>query len=365
VLMNIARGLVVADRHGLVMRHNPRAAELLGRSGESLHGRHVRELFAVSPAMLELLGQVMGRGRPEGNGWKLPMTTQVSMPVQGSGSECILDLEVALVDPELLKSPAQADLPCYVLTFDDVTEQVQRSHQDARRARLAAMGEIAAKLGHEIRNSLGGLRLYVENMREEIDPAGRGARTIDGMVREIQSLYRKIDELRQYGMDPQLHLVRCDLKDLIEEALAFASQKLSEKHIRVVLECERGMPPVLVDRRQLREAFQNLINNAIEAAPEGGRVSITAERTHLGNGTGREQYEIHFEDNGPGIPTDIQEQVFSLFFTTKPDAGTGLGLPIVKKIVESHGGRVGFHNGQDGGTTFTVTLPATGKEGAA
>jgi signal transduction histidine kinase len=178
------------------------------------------------------------------------------------------------------------------------------------------------------------------------------------MVREIQSLYRKIDELREYGADPQLEFSRCSLKELLEEALAYASRKLSEKHIRVVLECDRDMPNVLVDRRQLREAFQNLINNAIEAAPEGGRVSIQVERTTTGNGATSPAYRIQFEDNGPGIAPDLHEHVFSLFFTTKPEIGTGLGLPTVKKIVESHGGHIQFACGDEGGTTFTITLPA-------
>jgi signal transduction histidine kinase len=344
----------------MVGRHNPRAAELLGVPGQSLHGRHVRELFAISPAMLELLGQVMGHstGEDQAVSLKLPMATRVSVPSEADEQERVLELEVALVDPELLKSPRTEDLPCYVFTFDDVTEQVQRAHEDARRARLAAVGEIAAKLGHEIRNSLGGLRLYVENVREEVSPQGTGARSIEAMVREIQSLYRKIDELREYGADPQLEFSRCSLKELLEEALAYASRKLSEKHIRVVLECDRDMPNVLVDRRQLREAFQNLINNAIEAAPEGGRVSIQVERTTTGNGATSPAYRIQFEDNGPGIAPDLHEHVFSLFFTTKPEIGTGLGLPTVKKIVESHGGHIQFACGDEGGTTFTITLPA-------
>ncbi len=112
-----------------------------------------------------------------------------------------------------------------------------------------------------------------------------------------------------------------------------------------------------VDRRQLREAFQNLINNAIEAAPEGGRVAILAEHRPSENGAGSASYRVQVEDNGPGISEDLREHVFALFFTTKPDIGTGLGLPIVKKIVESHGGHVTFDCG-NGGTVFTVTLPA-------
>ena len=355
VLMNIAGGLVVANRHGVVVRHNPRASELLGIPRESLHGRHVRELFAVSPATLEVFSQVMG-AHPATE-MTLPISKRVSMTSDEYPVERVFELGVALVDPELLKSTTQDDRPCYVLTFDDVTDEVQQAQEEARRARLAALGEIAAKLGHELRNSLGGLRIFVEHVRDEIPPTGVGVRSIDSAIREIESLYRKIDELRQYGRDPQLELTRCDLKDLLEEALAFANQKLSDKNMRVLLECEKDLPALHVDRRQLREAFQNLINNAIEAAPQGGRIVIRAERHASNNGSGPRSYQVQIEDNGPGISAATREHIFSLFFTTKPDIGTGLGLPIVKKIVESHGGRVTF-DCNDGGTVFTVILPA-------
>jgi len=87
-------------------------------------------------------------------------------------------------------------------------------------------------------------------------------------------------------------------------------------------------------------------------------VAIQVERAHCGNGNQSGVYRVHIEDNGPGIAPENQEQVFSLFFTTKPDSGTGLGLPIAKKIVESHGGRLSFSCGPQGGTRFTVSLPA-------
>ncbi len=355
VLMNIAGGLVVANRLGTVVRHNPRASELLGMPGESLHGRHLRELFAVSPAMLEVFGQVVGRHPTEET--TLPISKRVSIPSDMPATERTFELGISLVDPELLKGPVQDDRPCYVLTFDDVTDEVQQAQEEARRARLAALGEIAAKLGHEIRNSLGGLRLFIENARLELPAPGLGTRSIDAAVREIESLCQKIDELRQYGNDPKLELAQVELKELLEEALAYANQKLNDKRVRVVLECQKDMPALHVDRRQLREAFQNLINNAIEAAPEGGRVVVRAEHRPSSNGTGPAAYEVQIEDNGPGIADEAREHIFSLFFTTKPDIGTGLGLPIVKKIVESHGGQVTFDCG-DGGTVFTVTLPA-------
>ncbi len=360
VLMNIAGGLIVADRYGMVVRHNPRAAELLDRGGEAFHGQHVRELFAISPAMLELLGQVMHTSHGVPAPAAFPSSRRVVVPSRSGASERTFELEVALVDPEILKlrSPRHADLPCYELTFDDVTQQVLRAQEEARRARLAAVGEIAAKLGHEIRNSLGGLRLFLDNMRDEIAPASRAARAYTSMVREIEFLQRKIDELREFGQDPRHDLEQTPIKEVLDEALAYASSKLSDKHIRVVLECERSLRPLTVDRRRLREAFQNLIHNAIEAAPEGGRVAIQVEQEAGGNGVTPGTVQVHIEDNGPGIPPETREHVFSLFFTTKPNIGTGLGLPIAKKIVESHGGQISFTCGPRGGTRFTVSLPA-------
>lgn len=362
VLMNVAKGLLVAGRHGMVVRHNPHAAELLGLAGQSLHGRHIRELLAVSPAMLELVGRAMaaGEGGEPRATHKLPISTRFSL-AEGD-QERVLELEVALVDPRILHTLENEDLPCYVLTFDDVTQEVHRAKEEAQRARLAAMGEIAAKLGHEIRNSLGGLRLYVDNIREDMAASPAAQRAVDGMVREIESLYRKIDELRQYGAAPKLHREAVDLKELMQEAIHYAHRRLGDKNVTAVLDCERSFPPMMVDRRQLREAFVNLINNAIDAAPHGGRIEISCDCQGDNNGNHGSEAEgtfhIHIDDNGPGIPEDIRDQVFSLFFTTKEDTGTGLGLPMVKKIIESHGGSVSFTCEDDGGTRFTVILPA-------
>ena len=360
ILVSMTSGLVVAGRDARVVKHNPRAAQLLGRENQSLEGLRLEELFARSPAAVDFLGRVLvpAPGGEQGPACSLPVEATVVYPASGGERDAILHLSVSLVDPSLLRSHEHARSPCYVLTFTDVTEQVLLAQEDERRARLAAIGEIAAKLGHEIRNSLGGLRLYVENVREETRPNSSGRRAIDSMVEEIESLYRKIDELREYARDPQLDLSDVDLKQLLDEALAYSRQKLHEKRIQVTLECEPRMPPLQADRRQIREAFQNLINNAIEAAPVGGHLRIAAERIRSSNGAGQTgNYRVQFEDDGAGIPPEIGDQVFSLFFTTKPDVGTGLGLPIVKKIVETHGGQIAFRSEPGRGATFTVMLP--------
>jgi signal transduction histidine kinase len=124
----------------------------------------------------------------------------------------------------------------------------------------------------------------------------------------------------------------------------------------VFIESEPRLATLRGDRRQLRDAFQNLIQNAAEAAPYGGALRIGIARAEGANGAPAGHFVLQFEDNGPGIAPEVQDQVFSLFFTTKPDIGTGLGLALVRKIVESHGGRVSFES-EPGHTCFTVTLP--------
>jgi signal transduction histidine kinase len=360
VLSTMTSGLLVADDEGRIIMSNARAARLLGRHEGDLDGRTLQEVFAHSETALGALERAMAPSDPPalGPACSLPLHVPVIREAGGDEGDRILDLSVSSLDAAVRGRSGRHGRR-YLLTFNDITERLRVAQEDERRARLAAIGEIAAKLGHEIRNSLGGLRLYVENVREEIDPKGAAGRAIDSMVEEIESLYRKIDELREYARDPHLEVSECDVKQLVDEALAFSGQKLRDKHIQVFIEAQPHLAPLQADRRQIRDAFQNLINNAIEAAPIGGRLHIGIERATGGNGSGHTSgnYLVHFDDDGPGIPSEVGDQVFSLFFTTKTEAGTGLGLSIVKKIVESHGGRVSYQSDPGQGTRFTVQLP--------
>jgi signal transduction histidine kinase/CHASE2 domain-containing sensor protein len=357
ILSTMSSGLLVADDQGRIVKSNARAARMLGFGTAPLDGRSLAEVFATSPSARLALERAMMplEPRPVGPACSLPVHVPVVLESDAPDGDRLLDLSVSALDAGEQARPGTGRH--YLLTFTDVTERVRLAQEDERRARLAAIGEIAAKLGHEIRNSLGGLRLYVENVREEIDSQSTARHAIDNMVEEIESLYRKIDELREYARDPILELSECDLKQLVEDAIAFSGQKLRDKHIQVVIDLQSPIGSVQVDRRQIRDAFQNLINNAVEAAPDGGSLRIGIERSNGTNGVGPPgSYLIHFEDDGPGIPAEVGDQVFSLFFTTKAEAGTGLGLSIVRKIVENHGGRVVWAS-RPGWTRFTVSLP--------
>jgi two-component system sensor histidine kinase HydH len=359
ILSTMTSGLMLLDGAGRVVKSNARAARLLGRDGEKLDGRSWRTIFDTNESALTALEQALTAPGASRGGAACVLPRHVPVVLDEPAGDRLLDLSVSPLGVAANGAPSSGDMdgePRWLLTFTDVTEHMRLLQEDERRARLAAIGEIAARLGHEIRNSLGGLRLYVENVREEIDPQSPAVRTIDSMVEEIEGLYRKIDALREYGRDPILDLSDCDLKQVVDEALTYADQKLRDKHLQVFIEAEPRLSTLRGDRRQLRDAFQNLIQNAAEAAPFGGSLRIGIARADGGNGSPAGHFVLHFEDNGPGIPAEMQAQVFSLFFTTKPDIGTGLGLPLVKKIVESHGGRVSFES-EPGHTCFMVTLP--------
>jgi signal transduction histidine kinase len=358
ILSTMTSGLLLLDGAGRVVKANPRAAHLLGRDGDSLDGQPWRAIFDTNESALAALEQALAPGSAAG-GAASALPRHVPVVLESGAGDRLLDLSVSSLGAAANGAAHAQDgtgEPRWLLTFTDVTEHMRLMQEDERRARLAAIGEIAARLGHEIRNSLGGLRLYVENVREEIDPQSPAVRTIDSMVEEIEGLYRKIDALREYGRDPNLDLSDCDLKQVVDEALTYADQKLRDKHLQVFIEAEPRLSTLRGDRRQLRDAFQNLIQNAAEAAPFGGALRIGITRADGTNGGPAGHFVLHFEDNGPGIPDEVQDQVFSLFFTTKPDIGTGLGLPLVKKIVESHGGRISFES-EPGHTCFTVMLP--------
>lgn len=364
ILSTMTSGLLVIDDAGCVVKANARAARLLGRGDEGVVRKPWRDLFAASPTAVSTIERAMESSEASGPACGLPRHVPVILETDAPEGDRLLDLSVAAIDPTEGDRPAGGGRR-WLLTFTDITERLRVAQEDERRARLAAIGEIAAKLGHELRNSLGGLRLYVENVREDIDPDSPAGHAIDCMVDEIEGLYRKIDELREYARDPMLDLNECNLKHVVEDALGFAGRKLRDKGIQVVIESQPHLPGVRIDRRQIRDAIQNLIHNAIEAAPPGGHLRIVLEPPASTNGSAPAgHFLVHIEDDGPGIPPELGDQVFSLFFTTKSETGTGLGLSIVKKIVESHGGRVSYTS-VPGSTRFTVALPAARREEAS
>ncbi len=233
----------------------------------------------------------------------------------------------------------------YVVVFDDITELIQAQ-------RATAWGEVARRLAHEIKNPLTPIQLAAERLEHKLtahlnEPDAeilqRSTRTI---VNQVQAMKRMVDSFRDYARLPPANLVTLDLNELLRELLVL--YEASSTPIRATLAAD--LPAVIGDPTQLRQIIHNLIRNAQDATE--GRADLQIEVcTRYEN----RHVELTIADTGPGFPPEIMANAFEPYVTTKPK-GTGLGLPIVKKIIEDHGGRISLGNRTSGGAEICIQL---------
>ncbi|KAB0666153.1 HAMP domain-containing protein [Oryzomonas japonica] len=234
-------------------------------------------------------------------------------------------------------------------------ELEQYHFQQLERAdRLAAIGEMAAGIAHEIKNPLAGISAAVSIIRDDMEPDDPRSGILKEVLQQVQRLDKTVNDLLFFGKPSVPELACIDISDIIEKTLKFASQHRGVKHIERQLEFAPGLPTVYADGKQMQQVFLNLILNAFQAMNEGGTLTIS---TSLSTRQGRDHVRIDVADTGSGIPPQIQEKIFTPFFTTKAQ-GTGLGLPICYKLINLHNGFFTVANNTPRGTIFTIELPA-------
>ncbi len=229
----------------------------------------------------------------------------------------------------------------------------------ARRAReeeqAALLSHIAGGLAHEIRNPLSTLSMNLQLLREDwSDPVSereqRGAKKLDTILRETERLERVLEDLLRFAAGHRLRLERVDATRLVDELLDFYTPQAEKARVRLARQLAPSPLHVEADANLLRQAVHNLLVNAQQAMPSGGELSV-----RTGARDGRVEIAVH--DSGPGIPPENLDRIFNLYFSTKA-GGTGLGLPMVKKIVDEHRGTIAVASDAAAGTTFTISLPA-------
>ncbi|MBI1194503.1 MAG: HAMP domain-containing protein [Gammaproteobacteria bacterium] len=240
----------------------------------------------------------------------------------------------------------------HVIVFEDVTDLVQAQ-------RDAAWGEVARRLAHEIKNPLTPIQLSAERLRKRylqtMDPEDAQVldRATHTIVQQVEVMKELVKAFAEYARTPQLTLIRQDLNTIIHEV---CDLYVGEK-ARVAFEFKLAsdLPQVEIDAGRIRQLMHNLIKNAIEACT-GDRICVVTIETQYGNDKGVGYIELLVHDNGPGIPEEIFGKVFEPYVTGKRK-GSGLGLPIVKKIVEEHGGMIWTKNKSEGGASIMIRLP--------
>jgi two-component system, NtrC family, sensor histidine kinase HydH len=231
------------------------------------------------------------------------------------------------------------------------SELIIRIEEQLRRAeRLSALGELSAILAHEIRNPLASIRGTAEILMEEGTSAASRGEFLGILVKESDRLNRVVEDFLRMARPDPTNKRACDLNEELANMVTLLSAEARASKVGLHLEPSE-LPPFLGDGEKLRQAFMNIILNGIQASPSGGRVLVS---TQLNREAGC--IEIRFADNGPGISPQRVAEIFEPFFTTKGN-GTGLGLPITKKIIEGHGGTVKVESEAGNGAVFKVSLP--------
>jgi two-component system NtrC family sensor kinase len=216
-------------------------------------------------------------------------------------------------------------------------------------ARLAAVGQLAASIAHEINNPLYAARNCLALLEQDVPP-GMPASPFLGIARDqLTRIAHIIARMREFYRPDRGTMAACDIHNLLEETLAVAGLNMRHQPIRVMFAPAHDLPPIIGNGDQLRQVFLNLILNAIEAMPDGGTLTV---RTIAGPSVAL----IEVQDTGLGIPADLHPRLFEPFFTNKPN-GTGLGLSISAHIITQHGGQIEVDSTEGHGSTFRVVLP--------
>jgi signal transduction histidine kinase len=232
-----------------------------------------------------------------------------------------------------------------ILSFSDLTEVKRLQEQMELRERLTALGEMSAGIAHELRNPMAVISGYLNLLSKKSDPAAQ--ETIRSIANEITGMNRIIGDLLTFARPASLNRVTVNIREMIETCLAGVLQARGVGP-NITADVNVADFEIAVDEVLMRQAFTNLIQNAVEAMPDGGTLTIDAQVNH--------ECRIVIRDSGLGMPAEGLKKIFLPFYTTK-DKGVGLGLALVHKIVLSHGGRIDVESTEGKGTTFTVALP--------
>ena len=323
ILQSVPSGVMSFDEGIRIMKVNLAAEKILEVKGEMIVGRYHTDV--LNKPITDLLNdrKVIERG-------------EISY-ITPSGKKIWLGLTLSPLKDSAGRTIGQ------ILIFTDLTQLKAFESQMELRARLSSLGELSAGIAHELRNPLGVIAGYTKLLSKKIDSSLTP--TVDAISREIIVMDRIISDFLSFAKPAELNISDIDLKTIIENCVTAVTGERG--NIKLNLDIN-GLPVIKGDEVFLRQAFTNLIQNAVEAMPQGGKLTINASSK-------RDFLDVAISDTGHGIAENIMDKIFLPFFTTKEN-GTGLGLAIVHKIVVSHGGNI-FVDSNDKGTIFRIRFP--------
>ena len=346
IVAGMRNGALTLTREGELTLINEEAYRIFDISPDPSNlGRSVDEVLGAHPEVVRLLNNVFDLHQ-------LPNRAELHLRPSGK----VIGYTLGLVHDD-----ASAVVGASMF-FKDLTRVEQLEERERLRDRLAALGEMAAAIAHEVKNPLAAIEIMAGLLRRKLTNVPEAQSVLTDIINETKMANAIVQEALEFVRPIRLQVERTAVAEAVGSAVQLADTKARWGDIHLKVELPDTLPLIQGDQYQLTQVFTNLRMNAFEAMEGRGHVAIAAQTVVLkGESGGRDAVVVTFTDDGPGMPQDVADRVFNPFFTTKT-RGSGLGLAIVRRIVDAHDGSIDLQTAQGQGTQIRATLPVRGNE---
>lgn len=346
IIDSVGDGIIVVDSGGRITLCNPAAEEITGISSRLAQGAEFKRLFELETTLLEIVSKTIRTG--------ITISDHENVVVRSTGR--VTPVAVTCY-PLVLGSGEHIGA---ILALKDIT-YIRELEAAVRQAdRLATLGTLAAGLAHEVKNPLGGIKGAAQLLEREFEPGSEMLDYTRVMIRETDRIDHIIRELLELASPRGLKLAPVNLHKILDDILLLQRESVAAPGIVFSKKFDPSIPEIMADEAMLTRLFLNLIRNAIEVMCDKGRISVSSrvlsDYRMANNASHSRMVAIEVSDDGPGIPQEDLENIWTPFFTTK-SGGTGLGLTICHKIVSEHRGMIKAESDLGHGTKFTVLIP--------
>ncbi len=346
ILTSLSSGVVAVNQAGVISHFNPAAERITGIGRARALGRRYDEVISAKHGgRFSALDTVLSGGEFE---------SEEKVIINNKGEDIPVSVSTALLhDPE--EGPLGA-----VEIFFDLTKIKKLEEEILRVKTLAALGEMAATVAHEVRNPLGGIGGFAALLKRELIDDEAKVRLVDKIIAGVNTLNLTVTALLDYTRREELNLRTIPLVRLIDESVEYerADQGGTSAQVQMTVEIADRDLEVTCDPHLMRQALLNLLRNSREAMFDGGRITIRAGATTFGGENDQAGIYIEVADTGHGIAPEVRDKIFQPFFSTKhKHNGSGLGLASVWKTIQAHGGEITVASEVDQGAVFRIVLP--------
>ncbi len=345
ILQNIGSGLITIDFSGKILFANRASFNILEYPESGLLDRHLSDVFGKETAAILM--------KPIQDKENVPASTELRVMTKNQR-------EIFIGYTTTVRYDSGHRMVGYIISFRDITQIREMRQTIMRMDRLASSGILTSAIAHEIRNPLAGIKTMAQVLEKEMKSDDHRMEYVQRIIKQINRLNELLKAFFTYARPVRPEKKQCDFRAIVKEIRELMHERIEHDHVRLEEMYDPFLPPLFIDENQIQQVMINLMMNALDAMEKGGTLTVQAmlvrktlpPKFHEEH----EVVEIRVTDTGKGIPREQLRSIFDAFYTTKPN-GIGLGLSIVYRIVEEHGGEILVESMENKGTTFILLLP--------